>query len=322
KAAERATVDLAADLLRIQAAREAEPGFAFPEDTTWQKEFEASFPFTETRDQLRAIDETKADMERPRPMDRLICGDVGFGKTEVAIRAAFKAVQGGRQVAVLVPTTVLAQQHLNTFRERMAGYPIAIEMVSRFRTRNEQAKVITATEAGQVDILIGTHRLLQKDVEFKDLGLVIIDEEQRFGVKHKERFKTLRSTVDVLSMSATPIPRTLYLAMTGARDMSVIETAPTNRHPIQTIVKTYDEKLVVEAVRREVRRGGQVFYLHNRVSTIEVVAARLRELMPELTIGVGHGQMDDEELEEVMTEFVAGRYHLLVCTTIIESGLD
>jgi transcription-repair coupling factor (superfamily II helicase) len=322
KAAERSTIDLAAELLRIQAAREAQPGFEFPPDNTWQQEFEASFPFTETRDQLRAIQETKTDMERPRPMDRLICGDVGFGKTEVAIRAAFKAVQGGRQVAVLVPTTVLAQQHLNTFRERMAGYPIAIEMVSRFRTRQEQSKILAATKAGQVDILIGTHRLLQKDVAFKDLGLVVIDEEQRFGVKHKERFKALRATVDVLSMSATPIPRTLYLAMTGARDMSVIETAPTNRHPIQTIVKTYDEKLVVEAIRREISRGGQVFYLHNRVMTIEGVAARLRELLPELEIGVGHGQMDENDLEQVMTDFVAGRYHVMVCTTIIESGLD
>ncbi len=322
QAAERSTLDLAAELLRIQAAREAQPGHAFPVDTTWQKEFEASFPYTETRDQLRAIEETKGDMERARPMDRLICGDVGFGKTEVAIRAAFKAVQGGRQVAILVPTTVLAQQHLNTFRERMAGYPIAVEMVSRFRTRAEQTKIVAACAAGQVDILVGTHRLLQKDVVFKDLGLVIIDEEQRFGVKHKEIFKAMRATVDVLSMSATPIPRTLYMALTGARDMSVIETAPTNRHPIQTVVKTYDEKVVVDAIRYEVRRGGQVFYLHNRVMTIELVAARLRELMPDLTIGIGHGQMDEKELEKVMTEFVAGTYHVLICTTIIESGLD
>ncbi len=322
QAAERATIDLAAELLRIHAAREAEPGQAFPPDNTWQKEFEASFPFSETRDQLRAIQETKTDMERARPMDRLICGDVGFGKTEVAIRAAFKAVQGGRQVAVLVPTTVLAQQHLNTFRERMAGYPIAVEMLSRFRSRAEHTKVITATTAGQVDILIGTHRLLQRDVNFKDLGLVIIDEEQRFGVKHKEAFKRMRSTVDVLSMSATPIPRTLYMALTGARDLSVIETAPTNRHPIQTIVKTYEEQVVVDAVRFELRRGGQVFYLHNRVQTIDLVAARLRELMPEITVGVGHGQMGSDDLEEVMTEFVAGRYQVLVATTIIESGLD
>jgi len=322
QSAERATLDLAAELLRIQAAREAQPGHAYPPDTTWQKEFEASFPYTETRDQLRAIEETKSDLELPRPMDRLICGDVGFGKTEVAIRAAFKAVQGGRQVAVLVPTTVLAQQHLNTFRERMAGYPIAIEMVSRFRTRAEQKKILEATAAGQVDILIGTHRLLQSDVTFRELGLVVIDEEQRFGVKHKEAFKAMRATIDVLAMSATPIPRTLYMALTGARDMSVIETAPTNRHPIQTIVKTYEEKVVVDAVRHEIRRGGQVFYLHNRVQTIELVAARLRQLLPDLSIGVGHGKMDDHELEQMMTDFVAGKYHVLVCTTIIESGLD
>ena len=322
KAAEHATVDLAAELLRIHAAREAQPGHAFPPDTTWQKEFEASFPFTETRDQLRAIQESKADMERTRPMDRLICGDVGFGKTEVAIRAAFKAVQSGRQVAVLVPTTVLAQQHLNTFRERMAGYPVAVEMLSRFRTRAELAKILAATAEGQVDILIGTHRLLQADVKFRELGLVVIDEEQRFGVKHKERFKAMRATVDVLSMSATPIPRTLYMALTGARDLSVIETAPTNRHPIQTIVKTYEEKAVVDAVRHEIRRGGQVFYLHNRVQTIDLVAAQLRQLMPDLSVGVGHGQMAAAELERVMTEFVAGRYQVLVCTTIIESGLD
>ena len=322
QAAERSTMDLAAELLRIHAAREAQPGHAFAEDTTWQKEFESSFPFTETRDQLRAIAETKADMERTRPMDRLICGDVGFGKTEVAIRAAFKAVQGGRQVAILVPTTVLAQQHLNTFRERMAGYPIAIEMVSRFRTPAEQKKILTATHAGQVDILIGTHRVLQADVQFKELGLVVIDEEQRFGVKHKERFKAMRATVDVLSMSATPIPRTLYMALTGARDLSVIETAPTNRHPIQTIVKTYEEKVVVDAVRHEIRRGGQVFYLHNRVQTIDLVASQLRQLLPDISIGVGHGQMGADALERVMTEFVAGRYQMLVCTTIIESGLD
>jgi len=322
KAAERSTIDLAADLLRIQAAREAEPGFAHDADNTWQQEFEAAFPYTETPDQLTAITETKEDLERPRPMDRLICGDVGFGKTEVAIRAAFKAVQSGKQVAVLVPTTVLAQQHLNTFRERMAGYPIAVEMLSRFRTPKQQKSIVAAIAAGQVDIVVGTHRILQKDVIFRDLGLIVIDEEQRFGVKHKERFKNLRASIDVLSMSATPIPRTLYLAMTGARDMSVIETAPTNRHPIHTVVKTYDDKLVVDAVRREIARGGQVFYLHNRVQTIEVVAAHLAELLPEISIGVGHGQMDERSLERVMTEFVAGKYQLLVCTTIIESGLD
>jgi transcription-repair coupling factor (superfamily II helicase) len=322
RAVERATVDLAAELLRIQASREAQEGFAFPPDTDWQAEFEASFPFTETPGQARAIEETKRDMERTRPMDRLICGDVGFGKTEVALRAAFKAVQSGKQVIVLVPTTVLAQQHLNTFRERMAGYPISIEMLSRFRSHSEQRTILEAVTTGGVDILIGTHRLLQKDVVPKDLGLLIIDEEQRFGVKHKEAFKTMRNMVDVLSMSATPIPRTLYLALTSARDMSVIDTPPVNRHPIQTIVKTYDEKVVVDAIRHEMRRGGQVFYLHNRVGTIDLVARRLRELMPDVTFGVGHGQMHAEDLERIMTDFVAGRYNVLVCTTIIESGLD
>lgn len=321
-AAERATLDLAAELLGIQARREAQPGHAFAPDTGWQREFEAAFPYVETRDQARAIAEVKADMERARPMDRLLCGDVGFGKTEVAVRAAFKAVMGGKQVAVLVPTTVLAQQHLNTFRERMAGYPVAVEMLSRFRSRKEQLRILGAAADGRIDILIGTHRLIQADVRFKDLGLVIIDEEQRFGVKHKEVFKRWRAHVDLLSMSATPIPRTLYLALTGARDLSTIETPPTDRLPIQTIVRSYDEKLVVEAIRHEVRRGGQVFYLHNRVQTIGLVAARLRELLPDLRIGVGHGQMDEDALERVMTDFVAGRHQVLVCTTIIESGLD
>jgi len=321
-AAERATLDLAAQLLEIQAKRAAQPGHGFAPDTAWQREFEASFAFTETPDQLRAITDTKADMEQPRPMDRLICGDVGFGKTEVAIRAAFKAVLDGRQVAVLVPTTVLAQQHLNTFRERMAGYPVAIEMLSRFRSRQEQRAILAAAARGAIDILIGTHRLIQRDVGFKDLGLVVIDEEQRFGVKHKEVFKQWRAHVDVLSLSATPIPRTLYLALTGARDLSVIETPPADRHPIQTIVKTYDEKLVIDAVRHEVRRGGQVFYLHNRVLTIDLVAQRLRELLPDLSIAIGHGQMDEDDLERIMTDFVAGRHQVLVCTTIIESGLD
>jgi transcription-repair coupling factor (superfamily II helicase) len=322
RAAEMATLDLAAELLQIQARREAQPGFAFPADSAWQQEFEASFPFKETPDQLRAILETKSDMERRRPMDRLICGDVGFGKTEVALRAAFKATQGGRQVALLAPTTVLVQQHVNTFRERMAGYPIVVEMLSRFRSRAEQDKIIEAASVGQVDILIGTHRLLQKDIRFRELGLVIIDEEQRFGVKHKEVFKRMRETVDVLSMSATPIPRTLYLALTGARDLSVIETPPADRHPIQTVVTTYDEKIIVDAVRHEIRRGGQVFYLHNRVATIDLATARLRALLPELEIGVGHGKMGADDLERVMTDFVAGRYQVLVCTTIIESGLD
>jgi transcription-repair coupling factor (superfamily II helicase) len=322
QAAEHATLDLAAQLLEIQAKREAQPGVAFPADNAWQSEFEAAFPFTETPDQVKAIRDLKSDMERTRPMDRLLCGDVGFGKTEVAIRGAFKAVMGGRQVAVLVPTTVLAQQHLNTFRERMAGYPVAVEMISRFRTRKEQDQILTAVAEGKIDILIGTHRLVQDDVRFRDLGLVIVDEEQRFGVKHKEVFKRWRAHVDMLSMSATPIPRTLYLALTGARDLSTIETAPANRLPIQTIVKNYEEKLVIEAIRHEVRRGGQAFYLHNRVLSIDLVAARLRELLPDLSIGVGHGKMGEAELERMMTEFVAGKYQVLVCTTIIESGLD
>ena len=322
QSAERATLDLAAELLAIQAQREAQPGHSFADDTVWQREFEAAFPFTETRDQAKAIVDLKADMERTRPMDRLLCGDVGFGKTEVAIRGAFKAVMGGKQVAVLVPTTVLAQQHLNTFRERMAGYPVAVEMLSRFRTRKEQAGIIAALAEGKIDILIGTHRLLQADVKFKDLGLVIVDEEQRFGVKHKEVFKRWRAHVDMLSMSATPIPRTLYLALTGARDLSTIETAPSNRLPIQTIVKSYDEKLVVEVIQHELRRDGQVFYLHNRVLSIDLVAARLRELLPGVNIGVGHGRMGADGLERMMTDFVAGQYQVLVCTTIIESGLD
>ncbi len=322
QAAERATLDLAAELLGIQAKREAQPGHAFTADTVWQREFEAGFPYVETRDQARAIVEVKADMERTRPMDRLLCGDVGFGKTEVAVRAAFKAVMGGKQVAVLVPTTVLAQQHLNTFRERMAGYPVAVEMLSRFRSRKEQQHILDAAADGRIDILIGTHRLIQADVRFKDLGLVVIDEEQRFGVKHKEVFKRWRAHVDLVSMSATPIPRTLYLALTSARDLSTIETPPTDRLPIQTIVKSYDENLVVEAIRHEVRRGGQVFYLHNRVQTIDLVANRLRELLPDLRIGVGHGQLGEDGLERVMTDFVAGHHDVLVCTTIIESGLD
>ncbi len=322
QSAERATLDLAAELLAIQARREAQPGHAFAQDNVWQKEFEAAFPFTETPDQAKAINELKTDMERTRPMDRLLCGDVGYGKTEVAIRGAFKAVMGGRQVAVLVPTTVLAQQHLNTFRERMAGYPVAVEMISRFRTTKEQQEILSAAAGGKIDILIGTHRLIQEDVKFKDLGLVIVDEEQRFGVQHKEVFKRWRAHVDMLSMSATPIPRTLYLALTGARDLSTIETPPANRLPIQTIVKSYDEKLVIEAIQHEVRRGGQVFYLHNRVLSIDLVAAKLRELLPGLSIGVGHGKMGADGLERMMTDFVAGKYQVLVCTTIIESGLD
>ncbi len=320
--AERAVRDVAAELLQIQAARETQPGHAFKPDAPWQREFESSFVFEETPDQWRAIQETKSDMEKPKPMDRLICGDVGFGKTEVAIRAAFKAVMDGRQVAVLVPTTVLAQQHFNVFRERMADYPVHIELLSRFRTRRQQQRVVKDLANGGVDIVIGTHRLIQSDIIFKDLGLVVIDEEQRFGVLHKEKFKRLRTLVDVLTLSATPIPRTLYLALTGARDMSTIQTPPHDRLPVETIVTQFDERVIRDAIQRELNRGGQVFFLHNRVMTIQTMADRLKRLLPRARIVVGHGQMDTDELEEIMTKFVNGEADVLLSTTIIESGLD
>jgi transcription-repair coupling factor (superfamily II helicase) len=320
--AERAVRDLAGELLAIQAARESQPGHPFAPDNAWQREFESAFLYEETPDQMRAIVETKSDMERPKPMDRLICGDVGFGKTEVAIRAAFKSVMDGRQVAVLVPTTVLAQQHFNTFRERMADYPVRIELLSRFRSPRERKRVVADLPKGAVDIVIGTHRLLQDDIAFKDLGLVVIDEEQRFGVLHKEKFKQLRRLVDVLTLSATPIPRTLYLALTGARDMSTIETPPQDRLPVETIVAQYDERLIRDAIQRELNRGGQVFFLHNRVGTIDTMARKLRGLLPNARIVVGHGQMEGDQLEEVMTRFVNGEADVLLSTTIIESGLD
>jgi transcription-repair coupling factor (superfamily II helicase) len=320
--AERAVRDVAGELLSIQAARESQPGHSFRADTPWQREFEGAFLFEETPDQARAIVDTKADMERPKPMDRLICGDVGFGKTEVGIRAAFKAVMDGKQVAMLVPTTVLAQQHYNTFRERMADYPIRIELLSRFRTRREQQRVVKDLASGAVDIVIGTHRLLQPDIGFKELGLVLIDEEQRFGVMHKEKFKMLRKLIDVLTLSATPIPRTLYLALTGARDMSTIQTPPHDRLPVETVVTQYDERVIRDAIQRELSRGGQVFFLHNRVMTIQTMAQKLAVLAPHARIAVGHGQMNSDELEEVMTRFVNGQADILLSTTIIESGLD
>jgi transcription-repair coupling factor (superfamily II helicase) len=320
--AERAVRDLAGELLAIQAAREAQAGQALAPDSPWQREFEGAFIYEETPDQERAIRETKADLEKPKPMDRLICGDVGFGKTEVAIRAAFKAVMNGKQVAILVPTTVLAQQHFNTFRERMADYPVRVELLSRFRTRRQLQQVILGLAGGAVDIAIGTHRLVQDDVRFKDLGLVVIDEEQRFGVMQKEKFKQLRRLVDVLTLSATPIPRTLYLALTGARDMSTIETPPQDRLPVETIVTQYDERMIRDAIQREINRGGQVFFLHNRVMTIETMARKLRSLVPRARIVVGHGQMHSDDLEEVMTRFVNGEADVLLSTTIIESGLD
>jgi transcription-repair coupling factor (superfamily II helicase) len=321
-AAEAATVDFAADMLRLQAVRAHQPGRAFSPDTEWQKLFEAAFPYRETPDQAAAITASKEDMERPHPMDRLVCGDVGFGKTEVAIRAAFKAVMDGTQVAIMVPTTVLAQQHFETLRERFAAYPVSVEMLSRFRSASQQKTILKDLSSGRLDIVIGTHRLLSKDVRFHNLGLLIVDEEHRFGVRHKEKLKQLKVDVDVLSMSATPIPRTLYLALMGARDLSVIETPPAERLPIETLVRSYDPQLVEQAIRRELDRGGQVFYLHNRVQTIDSVAAQLNDRIPEARIAVGHGQMPEHQLEALMTDFVAGKIDVLVCTTIIENGLD
>ena len=321
-AAERATLDFAAEMLQLHARRNHAGGVAFPPDHPWQKDFEDAFPFKETPDQLSAIEAAKQDMESEQAMDRLICGDVGFGKTEVAIRAALKAVLAGKQVAMLVPTTVLCQQHLNTFRERMAQYPIIIDMVSRFRSAKQNKESIAQLAAGKIDIVIGTHRLLSRDVHFQDLGLLVVDEEQRFGVKQKERIKQLRADVDILTLSATPIPRTLYLAMAGARAMSVIETPPVDRRPIETIVKSYDENLIKSAIQAETDRGGQVFYLHNRVDTIQGVAAKIEAMHPKLKVAVGHGQMTEGALEKVMTQFVGGKFDVLVCTTIIESGID
>ena len=322
RAAEKATVDFAAELLNLQARRNLVTGHAFAPDADWQKEFEQSFIHVETPDQMKAIVEVKEDLELPRAMDRLICGDVGFGKTEVALRAVFKVVMDGKQAAILVPTTVLGQQHYNTFRERMADYPVVVEMISRFRSPSQQTAILAQLKSGAVDIIIGTHRLFSSDVIFKDLGLIVIDEEHRFGVRHKERLKELRENVDVITMSATPIPRTLYLALMGARDLSVIETPPMDRLPIETVVRNYSVELVKDAIVFETSRGGQVFYLHNRVQSIASVARRLSELLPDLRIAIGHGQMDEHQLEDIMTRFVAGEFDILVCTTIIESGLD
>jgi transcription-repair coupling factor (superfamily II helicase) len=314
--------DYAGKMLAIQAERQMQPGYAFTPDTKWQAEFERSFPFLETPDQMKAIIDTKIDMERPRPMDRLICGDVGFGKTEVAVRAAFKTVMEGKQVAVLAPTTVLAQQHFEVFRQRMLEYPVRIEMLSRFRSHSEQKKVLQLLREGGVDVVIGTHRLISGDVVFKDLGLVVIDEEQRFGVLHKEKFKELFKLVDVLTLSATPIPRTLYLSLVGVKDMSTIETPPPNRLPVETVVSAYDERIVRAAIDRELERQGQVFFLHNRIVSIERVRDRIVHLCPQARVEIGHGQMDADELEAVMARFIAGKTDVLVCTTIIESGLD
>jgi transcription-repair coupling factor (superfamily II helicase) len=321
KAAE-SILDYAARLLRIQAERDTAEGFAHPPDSRWMWEFEHSFHFTETADQLAAIEATKRDMESPKPMDRLICGDVGFGKTEVALRAAFKAVTGGKQVVLLCPTTVLAEQHWRTFRERMSDYPVRVELLNRFRSAAEARATIEGLASGAVDIVIGTHRLISADIAFKDLGLAVIDEEQRFGVQHKERFKEIFRRIDMLTLSATPIPRTLYMALMGARDMSTIDTPPPNRVPVETSVTPYDERLIRDAIRREIHRGGQVFFLHNRVKSIESVCKTLAKLVPEARLLVGHGQMEKDELELVMRAFVHGEADVLLATTIIETGID
>ena len=318
----KAVKDMADELIKLYAKREAAQGYAFGPDTDWQNDFERRFPYDETDDQLRCIQEIKDDMEKPSPMDRLLCGDVGFGKTEVAIRAAFKCVMDGKQCAVLVPTTILAWQHYQTFRKRMEGFPVKVDILSRFRTPREQEQVLEELRRGQVDIVVGTHRLVQKDVKFKDLGLCIIDEEQRFGVKHKESFKEMRNNVDVLTLSATPIPRTLNMAMSGIRDMSTIEEAPQDRQPVQTYVMEHDWGILVQAISKELRRGGQVFYLHNRVDTIDRCAATIQQFLPDATVVVAHGKMSEEQLSKVWKRLLDHEIDILVCTTIIETGVD
>jgi len=322
KGAEKSVEEFAAKMLSVSAERRTVTGYAYPPDTKWQVEFEQSFLYRETPDQLRCVEEIKRDMEAPKPMDRLLCADVGFGKTEVAIRAAFKAVMGGKQVAILVPTTVLARQHWQNIRERMSEFPVTVEMLCRLTPKNREKKILEGIRDGTVDIVVGTHRVISKDVRFKDLGLAVIDEEQRFGVKHKEKFKEIFRLVDVLTLSATPIPRTLYFALMGMRDMSTIETPPPNKQAVSTIITPYDERVIKQAVDAEIDRGGQVFLLHNRVMTIEKTAMRIRELCPQARVIVGHGQMDEELLEDVMHTFVDGDADVLVCTTIIESGVD
>jgi transcription-repair coupling factor (superfamily II helicase) len=318
----RAVKDMAGELVRLYSARMAVPGHAFGPDTPWQVELEDAFPYEETRDQVTAIDEVKADMQQPVPMDRLICGDVGFGKTEIAVRAAFKAVMDGKQVAVLVPTTLLAEQHFVTFGERFAPYPVKVAMLSRFLSPAQQKEVVADVAAGRVDVVIGTHRLLGADISFRDLGLLVVDEEQRFGVAHKERLKRFRAHVDVLTMTATPIPRTLEMALTGIRQMSTVDTPPEDRQPVLTYVGGYDEGLALGAVRRELLREGQVFWVHNRVATIDRHAAWLQQQLPEARIVMAHGQMDEDTLERQMVRFWDRDADVLVCTTIIESGLD
>ncbi len=318
----RGVENVAVELLELQAKRIANEGRAFSPDTEWQKELEADFPYKETADQLRSTIEVKNDMESQRPMDRLLCGDVGYGKTEVALRAAFKAVMDNKQVAILVPTTILAEQHYNTFTMRTNKYPVRIEMLSRFKTENEQGDILKGVADGGVDIIIGTHRLLSGDIKFKDLGLVIIDEEQRFGVRHKEYLKRLRFTVDVLTLTATPIPRTLYLALMGGRDISVINTPPSERLPVETTVTHYDETLIRQAMLREKKRNGQIFFVHNRIAGIDRLAQDLARLVPEVSVVVAHGRMPEKALEETMIRFIKGDADCLVSTTIVESGID
>jgi transcription-repair coupling factor (superfamily II helicase) len=322
KKTKKAIQDMASELIQLYAERKAKPGLAFCPDTVWQKELEASFIYEETPDQLSAIEAVKTDMEQKTPADRLICGDVGYGKTEVAVRAAFKAVMDGKQVAVLVPTTILAQQHLVTFTERLKSFPVNVAMLSRFKSRKEQKEIVQRLKEGKVDVVVGTHRLIQKDVRFKDLGLLVIDEEQRFGVTHKEKIKKLRRQIDVVTLTATPIPRTLQLSLLGARDMSVINTPPRDRLAIHTEIAEFDKKLIADAILREVDRGGQVYFVHNRVQTIEAMYRFLMDLVPQIRIAVAHGQMDESLLEKVMLDFLGHKYDLLLVTSIIESGID
>ncbi|MCX7885452.1 MAG: transcription-repair coupling factor [Caloramator sp.] len=314
--------EMAESLIELYAVRRSIKGYAFSKDTPWQKQFEDEFPYDETPDQLTAIEEIKRDMEKTQPMDRLLCGDVGYGKTEVAMRAAFKAVMDGKQVAVLVPTTILAEQHYNNFKQRFMDFPVTIDMISRFRSREQQKKTLLELHSGNIDIIIGTHRLLQKDVRFKDLGLLIVDEEQRFGVSHKEKIKLLKKNIDVLTLTATPIPRTLHMSMIGVRDMSIIETPPEERYPVQTYVMEYNENIIRDAIVREMSRGGQVFFVYNRVETIKDMQLTLSKLIPEAKIIIGHGKMDEKELEEAIISFISGDGDVLLCTTIIETGID
>jgi transcription-repair coupling factor (superfamily II helicase) len=314
--------DIAEKLLALYSRRRQAQGYAFPRDTEWQTMFEAAFPFEETEDQLRCVEEIKEDMESPHPMDRLVCGDVGFGKTEVAVRACFKAIMGGRQAAFLAPTTILAEQHYENFQERFTQFPIRLAMLSRFVDRKRTRLILDQVKNGQIDLLVGTHRIIQKDVIFKNLGFMVIDEEQRFGVKDKERLKELKHNVDCLTLSATPIPRTLHMSLLKIRDMSLLATPPQNRHPIETTIGEYSEEHLAQAIRREAERGGQVFFLHNRIDTLRETRIQIQRLLPEMLVETAHGQMDAQDLEDVMHRFIHGGFHVLVSTTIIENGID